>query len=83
MKDKLPEFTGDKLTAWGYESLTSWGTGLDSFGEVLNCGGNDSFECLYAAGEQSLDQDCRGCLYTAVGEVFEIYGRILNFLDIR
>ena len=38
-------------------------TGLDSSGEVLRCiGGSDSFECLYAAGEQSLDQDCRGCL---------------------
>ena len=61
-EDKLPESTGDKLAAWGDEFQLSWGTGLDSPGEVLNCGGSDPFECLYAAGEQSLDQDCRGCL---------------------
>ena len=51
-------------------------TGLDSPGEVLNCGGSDSFECWYAAGEQSLDQDCRGCLLRiyAAGEVLRSTG---------
>ena len=34
--DKLPESTGDKLIAWGYEFQISWGTRLDSLGEVLN-----------------------------------------------
>ena len=38
MKDKLPEFTGDKLTAWGDEFHLSWGTRLGSPGEVLDCG---------------------------------------------
>ena len=36
-EDKLPESTGDKLTAWGDEFQLSWGTRLDSPGEVLNC----------------------------------------------
>ena len=46
-EDKLPESTGDKLTAWGDGFQLSWGTRLDSPGEVLNCiGGSDSTECL-------------------------------------
>ena len=45
-EDKLPESTGDKLTAWGYEFQPSWGSGLDSLGEVLICWGSDSFDCL-------------------------------------
>ena len=36
-EDKLPESTGDELTAWGDEFQPSWGTGLDSPEEVLNC----------------------------------------------
>ena len=35
-EDKLPESTGDKLTVWGDEFQLSWGTRLDSLGEVLN-----------------------------------------------
>ena len=34
-KDKLPESTGDKLTAWGMDSNFLGETGLDSPGEVL------------------------------------------------
>ena len=45
-EDKLPESTGDKLTAWGYEFQLSWGTRLDFPGEVLTAGGSDSFDCL-------------------------------------
>ena len=37
VEDKLPESTGDKLTAWGDGFQLSWGTRLDSPGEVLNC----------------------------------------------
>ena len=34
-KDKLPEFTGDKLTAWGDESQLSWGTWIGlSWGSI-------------------------------------------------
>ena len=36
-EDKLPESTGDKLTARGDGSNFPGETGLDSPGEVLNC----------------------------------------------
>ena len=36
---KLPESTGDKLTAWGDGFQLSGEIGLDSPGEVLNCNG--------------------------------------------
>ena len=74
-EDKLPESTGDKLIAWGDGfqlflgelDWTLWGS--------FELRGSDSFECLYAAGEQSLDQDCRGCLLRiAAGECLRSAG---------
>ena len=45
--DKLPESTGDKLTAWGDEFQLSWGIRLDSPGGSSEpCWGRDSTECL-------------------------------------
>ena len=39
-EDKLPEFTGDKLTAWGdVDSNFPGGIGLESPGEVSNYAG--------------------------------------------
>ena len=35
-ENKLPESTGDKLSAWGDRFRLSSGTGLDSLGEVLS-----------------------------------------------
>ena len=60
---KLPESTGDKLTAWRDDSNFLGEAGLDSSGEVLNHAGEEviPFEYCDTAGEQSLDQDCRGC----------------------
>ena len=75
--DKLPESTGDKLTARGDGFQLSWGTGLDSPGEVLNCGGSDSFECLIYCRGTILNQDCRGCLFKdiyAAGEMLRSTG---------
>ena len=50
-------------------------TGLDSSGEV-ELQGSDSSECWDTAGEQSLCQDCRGCLLRmrAAGEVLRSTG---------
>ena len=85
--DKLPESTGDKLTAWGDGFQLSWGTRLDSLGEVLNCIGEVTpLNVWYTTGEQSLGQDCRGCLlrihvYMLLGNV-GLCGRIPNLLKI-
>ena len=51
-------------------------TGLDSPGGSFRLRGRDSFEWWYTAGEQSLDQDCRGCLLRmrAAGEVLRSTG---------
>ena len=45
-EDKLPESTGDKLTAWGDGFQLSRGTRLDFLGEVLRCIGSSSTEYL-------------------------------------
>ena len=45
-EDKLPESTGDKLTAWGDGFQLLGETGLDSPGEVLRCIGSNSTEGL-------------------------------------
>ena len=61
-EDKLPESTGDKLTAWGDGSNFPGGARLDSLGEVLRCTGSNSTGCLICRRGTILAQDCRGCL---------------------
>ena len=43
--DKLPESTGDKLTAWGDGSNFPGETGLDFWGSFELHRGNDPFAC--------------------------------------
>ena len=46
-EDKLPESTGDKLTAWGDGFQLSWGSWIGlSWGSFEMYRGTDSFECL-------------------------------------
>ena len=84
-EDKLPESTRDKLTAWGDEFQLSWGNWIGfSWGSFLNYIGEVTpLNVWYTAGEQSLDQDCRGSFVknvcTLLGNV-EICWRIPNFL---
>ena len=54
---------GISLLLGGMNSNFPGGTGLDSPGENLNCIGEVTpLNVRYTAGEQSLGQDCRGCL---------------------
>ena len=83
-EDKLPESTGDKLTAWGYGLPPSWETGLDFSGEVLIYWGSDSTECLIDHRGTIFRPRLPGMLVKNIccwGSI-EIYGRILNFLEI-
>ena len=46
-EDKLPESTGDKLTAWGDGSQLSWGNWIGLYwGSFGLYRGSDSIECL-------------------------------------
>ena len=84
-EDKLPESTGDKLTAWGDKFQLSWGTGLDSPGEVLNCIGSNSTECLIYRRGTIFRSRLSGMLVKNIcmllGNV-EICWRIPNFLKV-
>ena len=81
-EDKLPESTGDKLTAWGDGFQLSWGNWIElSWGIFELYRGRDSIECLIYRRGTIFRPRLPGMLvknaYMLLGNV-EIYGRIPN-----
>ena len=84
-EDKLPESTGDKLTAWGDEFQLFWGNWVGLFWGVLMRWGNDSIKCLIYRRGTIFRSRLPGMLvknaYILLENV-EICGRTPNFLKV-